>query len=971
MNVNAITGRRVLGAILLMVILAGAASAQEATLVGTATDTSGGAMPGVTVTAIHEATGNSFEAVTDVRGAFRIPVRVGQYRISAELSGFTPVTKSVAVLLGQEADVSFQMNIGGLTEALTVTAERPLVQTTQSSISGHIDPEQAQALPLNGRNWMDLVLLAPGARGNAVDNRATAAPTTTGGTQGNGDYEINLDGQQITQLLSVAAGAGPPRFSRDAIGEVELKSGRFDATQGRALGLQVNVATRSGSNNFTGSTAGYFRDDRWNAADAVAGRVLPYEDQQWVGTFGGPIRLNRMHFFASYEGERNPQTAVYSTPYPQFNGDLATTNVTNMFAARVDTEFSSRARLTVRATTYDYEAPVSSAGSSTSAITTATGQLQQQMQLMALFSHVVTPTVVNEVRVGRSYLNSSGNPMETCRIPYAQAPRGCGGPTINLRGLTVGGGGLGGESIQEVYSVRDDLTWVTGRHTMKFGAEYLNYNGRTIGFGAGDNGTLAAQNGAVPANIASLFPDIYNPATWNLAPLSRLSTAWSQGFGDYDARAPKEIYAGWIQDDITLSPRVTINVGVRYDLEVDAFANFAETLPFSPGGRPQDVNNFGPRTGIAFQKSERLVFRGGYGLYYGTVQNGYYTVLPTQTTVPVVYYDGRADFASNPYNGPTPTYEMVTANACTEAMLPGCYIRNTQQALYWPNNQIPYSHQASGGAQWQLANDIGIQADYVYQGARHVLSPYGPNANLTFDPATGLNYPANNAATRVWPWWGTVFPRLTDSYSNYHSLRTSLTKRLSDNWQMTATYTLSGLWDAYPMPYSGEEPVTFPVSRALGGEYSLGIGDQRHRAVATGIWDLPYSFQLAGMYFFGSGERFATSWGTDVLGVGQIGIGGGSSATLENRTRPDGSIVARNDFVGKPIHRVDLRVQRRFALGHGVNVDGMVEVFNALNHKNFGAYVTNESAASYGQPQQSQVLAYGPRMLQLGFRLSF
>lgn len=970
MHVGSITVRRTLGPMLLTMLLAATASAQEATLFGIATDTSGAAMPGVTVVAVHEASGNSFEAVTDTRGAFRIPVRVGQYRLNAELPGFTTVTRSVAVLLGQEADVSFQMAVGGLTEALTVTAERPLVQTATSSISGHIDPEQAQALPLNGRNWMDLVLLAPGARGNAVDTRATAAPTTTGGTQGNGDYEINLDGQQVTQLLSVAAGAGPPRFSRDAIGEVELKSGRFDATQGRALGIQVNVATRSGTNSFMGSTAGYFRDDSWNAPDPVVGRVLPYEDQQWVGTFGGPIRANRMHFFTSYEGERNPQTAVYATPYPAFNGDLATTNVTHMFAARVDTEFSSRARLTVRGTTYNYKAPVSSSGSLTSAITTATGQIQQQQQLLVMLSQVLTPTVVNEVRVGRSYLNSSGQTMETCRIPNPLAPRGCGGPVINMRGLTIGGGGLGGESIQEIYSVRDDLTWVTGRHTMKFGFEFLDFRGRTIGFGAGDNGTLAAQNGAVPANIASLFPDLYDPSTWNLAPLSPLSTAWSQGFGNYDAKAPKQIYAGWIQDDITLSPRLTLNVGLRYDLEVDAFANFAETLPFSPGGRPQDTNNFGPRTGIAFQHSDRLVFRGGYGLYYGTVQNGYYTVLPTQTTVPVVYYDGRPDFAGNPYNGPTPSYETVTANACTPEMLAGCYIRNTQQALYWPNNQIPYSHQASGGVQWQMSNHIGIQADYVYQGARHVLSPYGPNANLTFNPETGLNYPANNAETRVWPWWGTVFPRLTDSYSNYHSLRTSLTKRLSDNWQMTSTYTLSALWDAYPMPYSGQDPVTFPVSRALGGEYSLGIGDQRHRAVTTGIWDLPYGFQLAGMYFFGSGERFATQWGTDVLGVGQIGTGGGSSATLENRTRPDGSIVPRNNFVGKPIHRVDMRFQRRFSFG-GVNVDGMLEVFNALNHKNFGAYVTNEAAASYGQPQQSQILAYGPRMLQLGFRVSF
>ncbi len=955
----------------LMIIVPVAVHAQEATLQGKVIDASGAALPGATIHAIHTDTGNNFEAVADERGSYRMPLRVGRYKVTAELSGFAPLARSTSLLLGQEAALDFQLDVSGVAETLTVSAQAPLIQTAQSSVSGHVDPAQAQALPLNGRNWMELVLIAPGARGNAIDTKATAAPDTTGGTQGNGDYQINLDGQQVTQLLSVAAGAGPPRFSRDAIAEFELKSGRFDATQGRALGLQVNVVTKSGSNTFLGSTAGYFRDQAWNAPDPVVQRVLPYQDQQYVGTFGGPLRKDRVHFFASYEGERNPQTAVYSTPYPQFNGDLSSTNVTNMASGRLDLEFSSRTRLTVRGTTFNYTAPVSGSGSSTSAITTATGQTQQQAQFLGVLNHVLNDRLVNEFRTGWSSLDSYGNPESTCRIPNPLAPRGCGGPTINLRGLTLGGGGLGGDSIQKIFSIRDDLTRLSGRQTLKLGGEFLAFHGETIGFGAGDNGTLAAQNGAIPANIASLFPNLSNPGTWNLAPLSALSTTWTQGFGNYDAVAPKQQFAVWAQDDVTMSPRLTLNLGLRYDFERHAFANDAEILPFTPGNRPDDKKEIGPRTGFAFRATERTVIRGGYGLYFGTVQNGYYTVIPTQAIAPVIFNDSRANFAMNPFNGPTPSYEKVKANVCTPEMLAGCYVQNTQQAAYGARNQMPYSHQASIGFERQFGDTMGIQVDYVYQGGRHLLSPYGPNENIKFNPATGLNYPANVAGNRVWPWWGTVFPRLTESRSNYHSLRTALTKRLSERWQMSATYTLSGLWDAYPPPYSGVDPVSFPTSPALGGEYSLGIGDQRHRAVANAIWNLPYGLQLTDMYFFGSGERLATSWGTDVLFVGQVMVGGGTSATLENRTRPNGTIVPRNDFVGAPIHRVDMRLQRRFTLGGHTTIDGMVEAFNVLNHANYGAYVTTESSVSYGQPQQSQVLAYGPRMFQLGVRLAF
>jgi hypothetical protein len=150
----------------------------------------------------------------------------------------------------------------------------------------------------------------------------------------------------------------------------------------------------------------------------------------------------------------------------------------------------------------------------------------------------------------------------------------------------------------------------------------------------------------------------------------------------------------------------------------------------------------------------------------------------------------------------------------------------------------------------------------------------------------------------------------------------------------------------------------------MGGVYGLAVGDQRHRAAFNGVWQLPYSFQLSGVYFFGSGERLATSWGTDVR------LRGGTQDS-ENRLRPNGTIVPRNNFVGHPIQRVDLRIQRRFPLGGRAGVDGIVEVFNAFNHANYGAYTTQEVSANYGRPSRAGGVEYGPRTLQLGFRLVF
>jgi len=281
--------------------------AQEATLFGTVTDTTGGVLPGVTVRALHEASGNTFEAVTDERGAYRLPVRTGVYRMTAELAGFATATRSdLELLVGRQAVVNLQMAPSTVQESVTVTGEAPLIDVTQSELSGNIDPRQMQELPLNGRNWMDLTLLAPGNRQNAV--------TETPGASGRDlQFQINIDGQQVTQM--VATSFGQTRLSRDAIAEFEFVSNRFDARMGRSSGVQVNAISKSGTNIPAGTFSGYFRDDRFSAADFIQDRVLPFSNQQLSVTFGGPIRRDRIHIFGNYEYEREPQTFATTAPF--------------------------------------------------------------------------------------------------------------------------------------------------------------------------------------------------------------------------------------------------------------------------------------------------------------------------------------------------------------------------------------------------------------------------------------------------------------------------------------------------------------------------------------------------------------------------------------------------------------------------------------------------------------------------------
>jgi hypothetical protein len=392
-----------------------AASAQEAAISGTITDQTGGVLPGVVVRAVNEANGNSFEAVSDSTGKYLVTVRIGSYRVAAELSGFATVERrGVQVQVGQQLALNLQMAPATLQESVTVTGEAPLVDTTQSNLGSTIDSRQVSDLPVNGRNFMDLTLLAAGSRQNFVAETPASS------------FQLNVDGQQVTQLIATTF--GQPRFSKDTIAEFEVITNRFDARQGRSTGIQVNAITKSGTNSPAGSFAGYFRDSRFNAKDFIQNKVLPYSDQQLSATYGGPIRKDRIHYFLNYEYERSPYTRPYNTPYPAFNINLQGTYTEKKGGGRLDIQFSPKTHFIYRQNLERSWDPYDArwAGGSTIHPSSPSSVPKHANDLTGRLTQVVSTSAVNEVAVSYGRFWWQTNPLLHRPGAYAVAagPRG-------------------------------------------------------------------------------------------------------------------------------------------------------------------------------------------------------------------------------------------------------------------------------------------------------------------------------------------------------------------------------------------------------------------------------------------------------------------------------------------------------------------------------------------------------------------
>ena len=936
------------------------AFAQEATVSGTVEDSTGGVLPGVTVTAVSATTGNTFLGVTDERGTFRVPVRVGRYKMTMELPGFATVAQEFEALVGQTITINAQMKPSTVQESVTVTGEAPLIETTSSTLAGNIDPRQTKDLPVNGGNWLDLSLLAPGNRSNGVDPNTPTARQRF-------DFQLNIDGQQVTN--NGRAGAANPRVSQEAVGEFQFVASRWDASQGRSNGVLVNAVTKSGSNTATGAFTASFRSDKFNAEDFVQKRVLPYKNRRFNGTYGGPLRKDQAHYFVYYERESEPSTITFNSPYPSFNIDQTRDVLDWNGGARLDFQVGAQQHLMVRGTKWHRTDPAYSGLNGATSHPSAQGYSSAQSDtFFATFSKVLGNRGLNEIKGGftgaternRSVVTWSGHPQAVVAGVTNGAPR------INFNGYAFGNNNTNWPQTlgQQVISIRDDFAYSFnkgGRHDIKTGAELLNtffylYNCRPC------VGIYDASTSRPPANIEQLMPVWNNPNTWNLNALNPLIRSYQIGVGEFGGQARRKTVATWIQDDWQLMRRLTLNLGLRYDLQPNSFANFIEVYPILKKGRANDKTNFGPRAGFAYNVNDRMVIRGGAGRYYGQVVDNLtsFTLSAATTYVAQVFNDGRPDFASNPFNGPLPTLEQLRRSGIAQS---------TGSAIATPYMKMPYSWSSSIGFQRQIGSTMALTSDFNFVGARHERLGL-TNLNLSYNPATGLNYPSTDLSRRPIPGWALTGVSVNTGRSNYRGLETAFNKRMANHYQFSATYTFAGLWDDDAPPYlvdctkeTAESwctmgPLPFKVAPDLGGEYGLATSDQRHRAVFNGIFELPKGFLASGLYFFGSGARAGVTSGGDRRGIG---------AATGSRLRADGTVVPRNSFVGDQIHRVDLRISKVFPIGPRFRIEGLIDAFNLFNRENYNAYTLTETSPLLGQGSDGSLA----RRLQMGFRVTF
>ncbi len=507
--------RRVMVA-LACVLLPVVGFAQEATIAGAVTDSTGAVLPGAVVTVVHDATGNTFQGVADERGAYRLPVRVGALTVTVELQGFGTGVRKVQLLVGQAASINFQLSPSSVQETVTVTSEAPLIEVTQSKLGGNIDPRQMQELPVNGRNWMDLATLAPGSRANESADTGPVAGTSRR------DFQVNIDGQQVTSNLVPTT--SQPRVSRDAIAEFQFVASRFDATQGRSSGVQVNAVTKSGTNTPSGTFSGYFRNDAFNAADFIQDEVLPYSNQQISATFGGPLLRDRLHFFANYEYEREPRTDAFNTPYPGFNFDLSGTRRGDLAGVRLDYQVAPNTRWMVRSNLFKDDQPYDMAGGATNHPASTALNKTRMTEVFSSMTQVLGNRAVNEARVGwHSLYYTNTNYTHWENHPARAQGITTGSPRITFRGFAISGNANQPQRLgHDIYSVRDDFSYAFskgGSHALRMGGEFLFYDHALLNC-RNCMGIIDAQGGPVPANIEALFPVWDDPDTWNLAALS-------------------------------------------------------------------------------------------------------------------------------------------------------------------------------------------------------------------------------------------------------------------------------------------------------------------------------------------------------------------------------------------------------------------------------------------------------------------
>ena len=649
----------------------GAAFAQqtESRIIGTLVDSSGGALPGVTVTVSSRATGAMRTAVSDADGAYVITnLSRGEYTVAAELSGFAPQTRTVTLGLGQVETVNLSLAVAGVQEAVTVTAAANVIDLSSAKIGVNVSPEEVQNLPVNGRNFANLMTLATGA---TTDGNGGWASVRFNGKSNQQNY-LNYDGVDGTYVWDASPGylnATGSQFrlqtSMESIAEFRVNSGLAPAESGLGAGGNITVVSKSGSNRFTGSVFEYLRNDALDSASKYDDKKQVLEMNQFGGSLGGPLADNRSFFFASYEGLKQTTGLSFTEAVPSDEairrvtagepvgtgagqsavrtqavapllagfprGSVATANPLlslatlntqaeqseHSFAVRLDHRFTNNQSFYTRVLYSDGDVDTPDRTVTPRRVRAS----QQPLNLVANHQSIFGTSVVNELKVGLNRpkydavaFGPSGYDATQVSLSgtvTSQSADARGATGVARSGLLVratSNASTNGQAYNpHSLSLADAVTMTRGTHTIKAGGEYRKIDSQFEFLGSTE------------ITYAGINEFIDNRPTQVALAL------------DSPTFHPQQFYAiGFAQDTWRATDRLTLELGLRYDFysvvkERDDKSHpfFIEENNFGADGDDfydADTNNFAPRLSAVYQLTPRTAIRGGYGHFYGPGQ---------------------------------------------------------------------------------------------------------------------------------------------------------------------------------------------------------------------------------------------------------------------------------------------------------------------------------------------------------------
>jgi outer membrane receptor protein involved in Fe transport len=971
---------------------------------GAVLDKSEGAIAGAEVSVTSKATGTTRSVATSDTGSFRFDLlSAGLYTVKVSKAGFSTVTQNIELLVGQTATANVVLSPGSVSETIEVTGEAPLVDVVKTSVSQQITPSEVQELPLLGRDVANLAYLAPGVKAtdsyDPTKNRY-AILSVNGQSGRNVNTTINgVDNKDNT------VGGPVMQLPLEAVEEFVISTQRFSAANGRSEGAAINMITKAGTNNYHGSVFGFFREQQFNAENVFeqkSGQKGPYSRQFFGGSVGGPIVKDKLFGFFAIERQREntsiteDPTALAELTLAQ-NAGLAAEPAAIIPRPFYETRYNGRLDYKFNDRETAYVSYTSQANDSLNDQSSQTGDLTEgnftKNHLQAAnftLNSVITPTTVNSFLVGYQYWNNIID--STTKVPLVTF---IGGSSFGTNG------NVPQQSYQRKFQFRDDLTKTVGRHTLGMGVDFI-YNPKLGGFFE-SNSTLEVDFGADPSCILATVDDNVNHCGPSFYPQGFATAGavigMSASAGDpyFDMPGGTKQLGLYFQDDWTVTKKLTVNLGVRWDKDFNLVGagaiaksrTYLELLAIdSPYAKlaEDDNKNFSPRIGVAYDITGqgKHVLRGGYGLYYGNIfQNiplfmiqqarpsiyqGLFSLTQPSDIVPgtgIALGDWHYGVDPNP-TIPPPLTSLVDG---------------ATGRLMDPDYRNPVSQQFNFGYQWAATKNSVVEVEYVHTLGLHENKTVNINPTIAVlgtdssgNPIIVSNDRPMSAAFQAAgvPDLGRVMDEQSVNRSRYDGLNFSYRQRMTKHFTLNANYTLSramgwGIESGGADASSGfrnypHDPLNIWDPRDFGPTDN----DERHHVSISSVVQLPWGFQVAPILSYGSARPFDLRSGFDVLSRGSgysrpvivpiddpkdythfddSGPGFDSAAALACLAAGQCRQVGYDTVRGDPYFNLDMRVAKNIRVREGWNLQLIFQGFNITNRTNYGSNFHNTNTA--------------------------